>query len=180
MPNEMSAPEQQRIRNTGMRVYIHVYIHMIIYWKSVWMLFPRSLKASWQAKHSGPVWEGGRGKSLMLLASNNKSWSYLPPRLIKYLEKKTLWLICLLHWSNIDCAPFCCPSWVKTKWWPSCMNKLLAITRAETKIHYVSCRRYTGAFWSSVSMLQAGGQCAACICFGFIIKYLPTHIFHFW
>lgn len=43
MSNEMRAPEQQWIRNTGKRVYIHVYIHMIIYWKSVCMLFPRSL-----------------------------------------------------------------------------------------------------------------------------------------
>lgn len=34
----------------------------------------------------------GKGKSLMLLASNNKSWSYFPPCLIKYFEKKT-WLI---------------------------------------------------------------------------------------
>ncbi len=33
----------------------------------------------------------GKGKSLMLLASNNKSWSYFPPCLIKYFEKKT-WL----------------------------------------------------------------------------------------
>lgn len=129
----MSAPEQQWIRNTGKRVYIHVYIHMIIYWKSVCMLFPRSLKASWLAKHSGPMWEGGRRKSLMLLVSNNKSWSYLPPCLIKYLEKKTLWLIHLLIDPTSIVLPFCCPSWVNTKWWLTCWNKLLATTRAETK-----------------------------------------------
>ncbi len=82
----------------------------------------------------------------MLLASNNKSWSYLPPCLIKYLEKKTLWLIRLLHWSNIDCAPFCCPSWVNAKWWLSRWNKLLATTRAETKMNCVLCRTRVGAF----------------------------------
>lgn len=92
------------------------------------------------------MWEAGRGKSLMLLASNNKSWSYLLPCLIKYLEKKTLWLIRLLHWSSIDCAPFCCPSWVNVKWWLSRRNKLLATTRAETKMNSMSCREHIGSF----------------------------------
>lgn len=143
MPNELSAPEQQWIRNTGSRVYIHVYIHMIIYRKSVSVLFPRSLKAAWPAQNSGPVWDGGRGKSLMLLASNNKSQSYLPPCLIKYLEKKILWLIRLLHRFSIDCAPFCCPSWVNAKWWQSGRNKWLAIAGAETKM----CYQNTVACW---------------------------------
>lgn len=167
----MSAPEQQWIRNTGKRVYIHVYIHMIIYWKSVCMLFPRSLKASWLAKHSGPMWEGGRRKSLMLLVSNNKSWSYLPPCLIKYLEKKTLWLIHLLIDPTSIVLPFCCPSWVNTKWWLTCWNKLLATTRAETKCVMLKVHR---CLWNSASMPQTGGQCAACICIGCIIYYLPT------
>lgn len=164
MPNELSAPEQHWIRNTGCRVYIHVYIHMIIYWKSVSVLFPRSLKAVWPAKNSGPVWDGGRGKSLMLLASNNKSQSYLPPCLIKYLEKKILWLIRLLHWSSIDYAPFCCPGWVSAKWWQSRRNKWLAIAGAETK----TCQQNTKHGH------VAGGPCPFVLRLPLIHIYQPT------
>lgn len=163
-------PQSSRGLGTQAQEYIFMYIYTWLYIGKVSGCYsPGPLKPPDRQNIQAPVWEGGRGKSLMLLASNNKSWSYLPPCLIKYLEKKTLWLIRLLHWSNIDCTPFCCPGWVKTKWWPSCMNKLLATTTAETKINLASCWRYIGACWSSASMLQAGGQCAACICLGFII-----------
>ena len=152
------APQSSSGLGTQARENIFMYIYTWLYIGKVSACYsPGPFKPTdWQSIH-GPMWEGGRGKSLMLLASNNKSWSYLPPCLIKYLEKKTLWLIRLLHWSNIDCAPFCCPSWVNAKWWLSHRNKLLATTGA-MKINNVPCREHLGAFRSSGSTSQPWGQ----------------------
>lgn len=110
--------------------YIFMYTYTWLYIGKVSACYsPGPFKPPDQQSIQAPRGKAEEGKLLMLLASNNKSSSYLPPCLIKYSKKKTTWLICLLHWSNIDWAPFCCPTWVISKWCLSCWNKLLTITR---------------------------------------------------
>lgn len=78
----------ERGRESSERISMYKYKHYYILEKCL------SYSPGPSKRLEGSGWPGlgcgsGKGKSLMLLTSNNKSCSYLPPCLIKYFAKKT-------------------------------------------------------------------------------------------
>lgn len=101
--------EREREWESRERISMYKYKHYYILEKCL-SYSPGSSK-----RLEGSDWPGlgcgvGKGKSLMLLTSNNKSCSYLPPCLIKYFAKKTRLIdsprLSILYWSlSVAVAP---------------------------------------------------------------------------